>query len=214
ELVVALREARKLDRDSKDLAGLIMFLSEKTRAREAWIRDPTEGPGGMRRWKTIEALHKSVARWQHFNPDGTLKDYLRLVALDGKSTAVDEETDEVTLLTLHASKGLEWPICFMVGCQEGLIPHQRTLEDPRADVSEERRLFYVGITRAKRTCFLTLSQVRRRFHGTEPTRPSRFLAEIPPESRVDVDRAKGAGTVDRSEQKRRFSEIRDRLRKR
>jgi len=211
ELVRVLREARRRNADAHDLGGLAEWLCEVTGAREAWIRDPTEGPGGERRWKNVEMLFRSMKNWQERTPGGELRDYLRLVALDAKSTGEEDDRDEVALMTLHAAKGLEWPVCFVIGCQEGLIPHQRTLEDSRGDVSEERRLFYVGLTRARRTAFLTLAKVRQRFHGTEPTRPSRFLREIPATHREDVDRVRTAGEVDKSETIRRFEELKARL---
>ena len=210
-LVEVLGEARRRHREERDLGGLVTWLCDATGAREAWIRDPTEGPGGERRWKTVEHLIRSVTNWQARSPGGELRDYLRLVALDAKSTGEEENRDEVALMTLHAAKGLEWPVCFVIGCQEGLIPHQRTLEDSRGDVSEERRLFYVGLTRARRTAFLTLAKVRQRFHGTEPTRPSRFLREIPNGHRQDIDRVKSAGEVDKSETIRRFEELKARI---
>ena len=210
-LATVLREARRRHSEARDLGGLVTWLCDATGAREAWIRDPTEGPGGERRWKNVELLIRSMTGWQARSPSGELRDYLRLVALDAKSTAEKEERDEVALMTLHAAKGLEWPVCFVIGCQEGLIPHQRTLEDSRGDVAEERRLFYVGLTRARRTAFLTLAKVRQRFHGTEPSRPSRFLREIPTSHRTDVDRVKTGGEVDKAETVRRFEALKARL---
>ena len=209
--VALLGEARRRHQEARDLGALVTWLCDAGGAREAWIRDPTEGPGGERRWKNVEQLIRSMTMWQERTPGGELRDYLRLVALDAKATAEEEHRDEVALMTLHAAKGLEWPVCFVIGCQEGLIPHQRTLEDAHGDVSEERRLFYVGLTRARRTAFLTLAQVRQRFHGSEPTRPSRFLREIPPAHRVDVDRLKSAGEVDKGETSRRLEALRQRV---
>jgi len=97
-----------------------------------------------------------------------------------RETGDDQPQDAVTLMSLHASKGLEFPQVFLVGLEEGLLPHHRSIdEDP--EVAEERRLCYVGITRARER--LTVSRcLKRRKYGTwEERQPSRFLAEIPPE---------------------------------
>ena len=206
-----LGEARVFWEKHRDLAATGRQIVAATRAREAWIRSPTEGPGGRARWKNVELLFESMRRYQERKPDTMLRDYLRVVALDKHhASEAAEDADEVTLMTLHAAKGLEWPASFVVGCQEGLIPHQRTISDG-GDVSEERRLFYVGITRAKRYCYLTAAKLKRKFHGTEPARPSRFLRDIPAEHRLDDDRVKAGGEVGRSETKRRFAELRSRL---
>lgn len=98
------------------------------------------------------------------------------------STSVDDQQagkSAVTLLTLHAAKGLEYPVVFIVGCEEGLLPHQRSL-DSAEDLAEERRLFYVGITRAEERLFL--SYAFRRAFGTSLNMPSRFLGDIPQET--------------------------------
>jgi len=96
-------------------------------------------------------------------------------------TAKDTEQDRVTLMTLHASKGLEFPVVFLVGMEQGLFPSYRSLEDPAA-MEEERRLCYVGITRAKERLFLSHASERRLWGGMrEPAVPSVFLAELPEE---------------------------------
>jgi len=207
----SIRAARARHRDQGDPAGVLEWLCEAIGAREAWIRDPTEGPGGHRRWRNVEQLLRSIRAWQERTPGGALADYLRVVALDSRSPVEEEDRDAVALMTLHAAKGLEWPICFMIGCQEGTIPHHRILEDPRGDVTEERRLFYVGVTRARRCAYLTLARVRKRFRGSEPARPSRFLREIPAAHRVDEERAPGGGEVEKQEQLNRFAALRERL---
>jgi DNA helicase-2/ATP-dependent DNA helicase PcrA len=84
----------------------------------------------------------------------------------------------VTLMTLHNAKGLEYPIVFIIGCEEGVFPHSRALDD--GDLEEERRLCYVGITRAERDLYLTYARTRTVFGARNYGLPSRFLAEIPP----------------------------------
>jgi DNA helicase-2/ATP-dependent DNA helicase PcrA len=159
----------------------------------------------MGRWKSVESFMEMVDAWERRNPAQDLLDYLRMVALEGRQGEADANRDEVTLMTIHSAKGLEWPVAFVVGCQEGLIPHQRTLEEG-SDLSEERRLFYVAITRARRTLFLTRATERNRYGQVEPARASRFLAEIPEANRRDVERSL-PGPSERSETKNRLAEL-------
>lgn len=136
-----------------------------------------------KRVENIEQVINSLAGFEERNPTAGLADFLERIALledNRKETDNDQPQDAVTLMSLHASKGLEFPQVFLVGLEEGLLPHHRSIdEDP--DVAEERRLCYVGITRARER--LTVSHcLRRRKYGTwEERQPSRFLAEIPPE---------------------------------
>ncbi len=200
----------------KRLSDLVGWLIDELGAREAWIRDPTEGPGGDRRWRNVEALVKLLRGWENRNPRGDIRDWLRSVALDAKDAGDEPQEDAVVMLTLHAAKGLEWPVCFVVGCQEGIIPHQRTLESDDGDITEERRLFYVGITRARRNCYLTLAKVKMSLHGAEPSRQSRFLREVPQAHREDVDRVKGPDPNEptaKAEQLDRFAALRQKLTK-
>lgn len=202
----------------KKVSELVVWLIEELGAREAWIRDPTEGPGGDRRWRNVEALISLLRGWEKRNHHGDIRDWLRVVALDARDAGDEPEDDAVAMLTLHAAKGLEWPVCFVVGCQQGIIPHQRTLESDEGDITEERRLFYVGITRARRSCFLTLAKVKMGINGPERQQPSKFLREIPAEHREDVDRvnrAPGPESTDTAkvEQKNRFADMLKRLQK-
>ena len=121
---------------------------------------------------------------------GPLGAFLTHAALEAGEAQASEWEDCVQLMTLHSAKGLEFPLVFLSGMEEGLFPHQRSLEDP-TQLEEERRLCYVGMTRAKRVLYLTYAESRR-LHGSDyyPT-PSRFLAEIPPE-RVKEVRLRGS----------------------
>lgn len=121
----------------------------------------------------------------------TLGDFLDHAALVADADAVDEHA-QVSLLTLHNAKGLEFPIVFLAGMEEGLFPHQRSMASVAA-LEEERRLCYVGMTRAQKRLYLTWAKYRRRFGGGEQERtvPSRFLAEAPEDLIVNLgdDRA-------------------------
>ena len=123
-----------------------------------------------------------------------LNAFLAHAALEAGEQQASEWEDCVQLMTLHSAKGLEFPLVFLSGMEEGLFPHQRSLEDP-SQLEEERRLCYVGMTRAKRLLYLTYAESRR-LHGSDyyPT-PSRFLAEVPPER---VKEVRIRGTVSRA----------------
>jgi DNA helicase-2/ATP-dependent DNA helicase PcrA len=107
-----------------------------------------------------------------------LGDFLAEQALVADVDELDDQEDTVTLLTLHAAKGLEYPVVFITGCEEGLLPHSRSLDDPDG-LAEERRLMYVGITRAKEQVVLTYAFRRMMYGGSSASVPSRFLSDIP-----------------------------------
>ena len=110
----------------------------------------------------------------------------------------DGEADQVQLMTLHASKGLEFPIVFLVGMEEGLLPHQSSIDED--NVEEERRLAYVGITRAQRELIFTLSKERRQFGEVIQPEPSRFLYELPPDD-LQWEEKKKKATAEERQQK-------------
>jgi DNA helicase-2/ATP-dependent DNA helicase PcrA len=116
---------------------------------------------------------------EHFGSEGTLADYLEQVALITDLDSYDGSLDRVTLMTLHAAKGLEFPVVFMTGMEEGLFPHSRAAEGG-AEIEEERRLCYVGMTRAMEKLYLTHARRRRVYGDYQFNPPSRFLGEIPP----------------------------------
>ena len=132
--------------------------------------------------KNIEDLISYIERWEN-NPDiqnPNLYNYLNRITLLSRDDMDDEgDKGKVNLMTIHASKGLEFPVVFIAGVEEGLIPHARSVEENGGDVEEERRLFYVAITRARDKLFMTSCQKRRRQQMTVESEPSRFLDEIP-----------------------------------
>jgi DNA helicase-2/ATP-dependent DNA helicase PcrA len=141
----------------------------------------------MARWKflNIESLINSIETWEtdEDNLDPTLYPYLNRISLITRNDdgAGDEGgRGKVNLMTIHASKGLEFPVVFIAGAEEGIIPHERSLEEEGGDIEEERRLFYVAITRARDKLFISSCLKRRRLQNTVDCAPSPFLAEIPP----------------------------------
>ena len=133
------------------------------------------------RCQNLEELFNAARQFEEETPDDpSLSNFLSAAALTTDLDRQDDQADAISLLTLHASKGLEFPVVFMVGVEEGLFPSYRSLDDPRA-LEEERRLCYVGITRAQERLFLTHTWERRLWGSREPAQPSRFLAELPPE---------------------------------
>ncbi len=115
---------------------------------------------------------------EHFGREGTLVEYLEQVSLITDVDSYDPSLDRVTLMTLHAAKGLEFPVVFMVGMEEKLFPHSRSAEG-REELEEERRLCYVGMTRAMEKLYLTHTRRRRIFGDYQFNPPSRFLGEVP-----------------------------------
>jgi DNA helicase-2/ATP-dependent DNA helicase PcrA len=143
---------------------------------EGAIRDGSEE--GESRWENILAL-KAVAT--DF-PDRTLVEFLTDVALVSDVDELSETIEAVTLLTLHSAKGLEYPVVFVTGLEEGLLPHSRSM-DSLEEIAEERRLCYVGMTRAKERLYLTYAFRRGwgRYSGGSPSEASRFLQDLPDE---------------------------------
>ncbi|MDH4034980.1 MAG: ATP-binding domain-containing protein [candidate division Zixibacteria bacterium] len=129
--------------------------------------------------ENIEAFIEGAATFARTNGPTTLVDYLESISLYTDLDAYQATEDKVTLLTLHAAKGLEYDSVFIVGLEDGLFPLQRAMDDPM-ELEEERRLFYVGATRARKRLYLSTASSRFRF-GEVMSIPSRFIKEIPEE---------------------------------
>lgn len=130
------------------------------------------------RIENLNELYNAVVKFQTDNEDSSLEAYLSSAALNSELDNLEEGEEKVSLLTLHAAKGLEFPVVFLVGMEQGLFPHNRTLNDPLA-LEEERRLCYVGVTRAREQLFLTYARERYLWGAREPAIPSQFLGELP-----------------------------------
>lgn len=131
------------------------------------------------RWENILELRTVANDYRHLAPEDSLSSFLEGVALVTDIDSYNEKVDAVTLITLHAAKGLEFPVVFIVGMEEGLLPHRRSYDDPN-QMEEERRLCYVGITRAKQQLYLVRAFRRSSMGSTSVNLPSRFLSDIPP----------------------------------
>ena len=146
--------------------------------------NPKSDKAARFKFLNIESLINSIEMWEN-NPDNFdagLYAYLNRVTLLSRDDMEDDSLKgKVNLMTIHASKGLEFPVVFIAGCEEGIIPHARSIEDGEGGIEEERRLFYVAITRAKDKLFLSSCRHRRRMQSVVECTPSPFLDEIPPQ---------------------------------
>ena len=143
------------------------------------------------RLENLEELISAAREYERVEPEPTLEGFLQEQALYSETDAVGTE-DRVTLMTLHNAKGLEFEHVFVVGMEEGTFPHARSLDEQ--NLEEERRLFYVGITRAMKTLALTYAKLRSNWGEREFRMPSRFLSEIPEEFRAGAMPGGFAGT--------------------
>ena len=131
------------------------------------------------RLKNVQELYNAVLQFEEDSAeDKSLTGFLASAALSSDMDNNNTDDQKVSLMTLHASKGLEFPVVFLVGLEQGLFPSYRSLDDPGA-IEEERRLCYVGITRAQERLFISHARARRLYGNREPAQPSLFLAELP-----------------------------------
>jgi DNA helicase-2/ATP-dependent DNA helicase PcrA len=157
---------------------LIERIVEET-GYQAMLRDGT--PEGEERWTNVTELVGYSEEYADVPPPDGLHQFLENVALVADVDSLDDSTSGVTLITLHQVKGLEFPVVFLAGLEEGLLPHVRALEEGDEGIAEERRLVYVGVTRAQDRLYL-LHAFRRHLYGSaQLAQASRFLADIPAE---------------------------------
>ena len=170
--VIMFRELMK----SFSLDGLLTETVEALLEVTGYLKAATQG-GSIKaegRKDNLREFVQAVSEYEESNPNGTMEGFLSQVTNMGEPENKDENT--VMLMTLHSAKGLEFPVVFMVGVEEGLLPHKRSVEDV-GGVEEERRLCYVGMTRAEEELYISHSYCRKMFYPN----PSRFLDEIPDE---------------------------------
>jgi len=185
ESKVALRiakQASQLYRWMRELAGRIEGLGVRPILDEIIIRSGFEGhleamADGATRRQNVAELLAAASAFDGEHGVGGLGEFLERVALVNDADQVQLTGGRVALMTLHTSKGLEYPVVFIAGMEEGLFPHMRSGDNVR-EIEEERRLCYVGMTRAQRTLYLTNTMTRELYGQRQEPRPSRFLAEI------------------------------------
>jgi DNA helicase-2/ATP-dependent DNA helicase PcrA len=161
-------------RDELNVVDLLGLVLEETRYKD-YLLDQDDGE---ERWDNILELRGVAQEHQHLSPKEGLAAFLERVALVSDVDSMDERKDAVTLITLHQAKGLEYPVVFMVGMEERVLPHIRSFGDV-AQMEEERRLCYVGMTRARQRLYLCRAQRRTLMGGSNANPPSAFLADIP-----------------------------------
>ena len=177
---------------------LIQQVMEKSGYVSELIADGTDEAEERRR--NLQELVNAALQYQEENEEGDLEGFLATAALSSDADSKDTAADRVTLMTLHSSKGLEFPVVCLVGLEQGLFPSYRSLDDP-ASLEEERRLCYVGITRAKERLFLSHASERRLWGGMrEAAVPSVFLSELP-EELVQGDLPQSGGAALRRERR-------------
>ena len=177
---------------------LIQQVMEKSGYVAELITEATDEAEERRR--NLQELVNAALQYQEENDEGDLEGFLATAALSSDADSKDTAADRVTLMTLHSSKGLEFPVVFLVGLEQGLFPSYRSLDDP-ASLEEERRLCYVGITRAKERLFLSHASERRLWGGMrEAAVPSVFLSELP-EGLIQGDIPQSGGAALRRERR-------------
>lgn len=169
--------------ESRPLPELIDEVARRTGYREFLQPETAEG---AERLENVQQLIAASVDFAHYSPREALTRFLEEVALFTDLDQTDTAADAVTLITLHAAKGLEFPVVFIVGLEEGILPHARATAieaESIDDLEEERRLLYVGVTRAQERLYLFRAYRRTYWGRNEPLPPSRFLDDIPPEVR-------------------------------
>jgi DNA helicase-2/ATP-dependent DNA helicase PcrA len=168
---------------SGPMGDAVQSLIQRTRYVDEINRLYDEPEERESRTASIGEVTNAIAAYHDRNPKGDLGGFLAEIALAGKEMGSEKDKaaakNAVWLLTMHAAKGLEFPIVYMVGMEDGLLPHSRAVKSgEEKDIAEERRLCYVGITRAQETLTLSMSLTRMKWGKPRPTTPSRYLYEI------------------------------------
>ena len=180
EFVETVHELAELG-EKNNLSTLLDTLLERTAYRR-YLYDDFED--GEMRWENIQELRNVAAEYDGLAPGHALPSFLEDVALISDADTIQDDASDsggrVTLITLHSAKGLEFPVVFMIAMEEGVLPHMRSYDDP-AQMEEERRLCYVGMTRAKERLYLLRAFRRHTMGMSQHNPPSRFLKDVPPE---------------------------------
>ncbi len=178
----SVREAVLESMSREGLSAGARLLLERIRYAEELARLYEQTEERDARWASVEELVNAIGEYQDRAKEPSLSGFLTETALAGRELGTDKErknkANAVGLFTFHAAKGLEFPVVYMVGMEEGILPHHRSAGGDDEAVDEERRLCYVGVTRAQEQLTLSLALTRRKWGKPRPTNPSRFLYEI------------------------------------
>ena len=176
--------------NSRELVNMVEELKDKDISVPDLIKTVLERSGYVKALETentveaesrIENLEEFLTVANEFDDeeaDKSLNNFLQNISLSSDTDELEDENNQVTLMTLHSAKGLEYKVVFLIGMEEGIFPGHQSMENPE-EIEEERRLFYVGITRAKEKLFMTFAKRRTIFGSTSYNPPSRFVGEIP-----------------------------------
>lgn len=183
DFVNLIESSRQKMLSGRGLSKKVREMAEEINYKDYLITEYSKSEKAVRfKLKNIELLLEMMERWE-IDPDNinpSLFNYLNRITLMSRDNGDDEnDKGKVNLMTIHASKGLEFPVVFIAGAEEGLIPHQRSVDENGGNVEEERRLFYVAITRAREKLLISSCQKRRKMQAIVQCEPSRFLDEIP-----------------------------------
>ncbi|MBI3744689.1 MAG: UvrD-helicase domain-containing protein, partial [Chloroflexi bacterium] len=181
QLIDALRE----ESNKMPIADFVDALLAKTGYRDALLASDDDGE---ERLENVMELRTAAEEMWHLDPGEALPTFLEQVALVADTDNLDQRANATNLITLHQAKGLEFPVVFIVGMEEGILPHQRSYDDP-AQMEEERRLCYVGMTRARERLYLLRAYRRSAMGRSGSNPPSRFLKDLPSELTTSPRRA-------------------------
>lgn len=170
------------DDEASLMADGLMKLLNSLKYREEIQRLYSDPEESAMRIASLESVFNAIGQYEFSNTEPTLDGFLTSVTLSGREYGSSKEKSQglnaVSLMTYHSAKGLEFPIVYMIGMEEGVLPHRRSISEELDSVDEERRLCYVGVTRAQDELTLTLPQSRFKWGKPRPTYPSRFLYEL------------------------------------
>ena len=156
--------------------------------------EDSRDPQDEARVDNLDALIGQVSEYQRQYPEATIAEYLADIALAAAADEIDDDSGSISLMTLHTAKGLEYDVIFLVGLEQGTLPHVRSFDEP-GGVAEERRLLYVGMTRAKQKLYLSSALQRTLFGSTTAFLPSSFLGDIPIELIQSEGATRSSGTI-------------------
>jgi DNA helicase-2/ATP-dependent DNA helicase PcrA len=185
--------------NSPPLAQRFRELIQLVDYRSEVVRNYKEPQDQESRWNSVEELVNAMAQYEERHEQPTIQGFLENIALAGREEENDKESkldrNAVVLMTMHSAKGLEFPNVYMVGMEQGLLPHERAVKEGRRAIAEERRLAYVGITRARDRLTLTWAKSRTKWGKRRATIVSQFLAEMRGESPPPKPRKSRAATT-------------------